>query len=713
MSSQSHSVKSHATISIIFITVIVAVASFVFYYLTAFRTVTWWNSAECSLAAAHLGVMHPPGFLLGTILGYVVVKLAVYGSAAFTVNLLAGLAASITAVLVGLMAGHHLRKSYSSIEFPVGGNTLTAVSIGAIVGALTLAYSETFWSYAIQFTPYIFTVLLTALILWALIKWGRNPDSAGWILVAALLFGLDFSVHRTNLLMAPGVIIWMLVISPKSFLSLKIWLYGIVGLALGLAFHLLIIPMAAAKPFLNASSPDTWPGLWDYVSLQQLGGSFLVKLFPRNAPLWDVQVMDYLRAFSVNFFSWKGPVPIVGLLPGVFGIAGLIGLWRRNTRLAIGMIVLFLLTSAGAILYFNIPDNYFRSLFRHYMPSFVIFSVWIAFGIGSLLLYMLKFLRIHGLLSYILIILLILALPGYQIARNYHQLDGSNNYFTQDYALNILNNLPENSILLTFGDNDTFPLWYYQIVEGIRPDVTVLNNSLLNTSWFVRQSLEREPSLPLGIEPAEIDNLSVRAWSDTTIAIPVEDTFGDFNLAEGTELPDTMYLQVLPTMSEQYLLMSDQLILSMIQANRWRRPIYVASTGGVSYLREYTQFEGLVQRLTPVKNPPFNRALIASKILDRYSYRGYADEDVFIDAATRSMAPNLVLGFVTLADAAYRDGDQEQLEMVKARFAELMPVDRLQPLSDYLENMLNYLDGLTPVSPDEPDSTVNQPDSTS
>jgi len=719
MPSQSYPGKSSTGISLVVIAIVIAVASFLIYYATAFRTITWWNSAECSLAAAHLGVMHPPGFLLGTILGWLILKLAVFGSAAFSLNLFAGLIAAITAVFVGLIAGHYLRQSASSVQLSKSGQTLTTASIGAIIGALTLAYSETFWSYATQFNPYIFTVLLTALILWAMIKWSKNTDSAGWILVIALLFGLDFSVHRTNLLMAPGVIIWMLIFSPRSFLSARTWIYGVGGLVLGLAFHLLIIPMAAAKPFLNASSPDTLSGFWDYVSLKQLGGGFLVNFAPRNASLWDVQIMDYLRAFSVNFFSWKGPVPIVGVLPGIFGIVGLISLWRRHTRLAIGMVVLFLLTSVGAILYFNIPADYFRSLFRHYMPSFIIFSIWIAYGIGSLLLYMLNFLKLHGLLNYLLIIVLLLALPGYQIARNYHELDGSKNYFTEDYALNILNNLPEFSILLTFGDNDTFPLWYFQVVEDVRPDITILNNSLLNTTWFIRQSLARQPNLPLGIAPDQIDSLRVTAWSDTTLTIPVEGTPADFNMAEGVELPDTMYLQVSPTVSDKYLMASDQVILSMIRANRWRRPIYVASTGGRSYLSPYLQFEGLAQRVTPVESPPVNRAFLAAKILDHYAYRGYADDDVFIDAATRSMAPNLVIGFVTLADAAYRAGDKEQLDLVKASQAELMPVDRLQPLPGNLENMIKYLDGLeleTPIQPDstisQPDSTVDQPDST-
>jgi hypothetical protein len=693
VSKKSPAVTSPLGLSLLLAIVSVAAASFLIYYLTAFRTITWWNSSEYSLAAATLGVAHPPGCLVGTLLGWIAVKLAVCGSSAFAVNLLSGLVASLTAVIVGLISGYYLRKNDSPVALSVSSQGLIAASVGAIIGALTLAYALTFWLYSTKFTPYIFTVLFTALIIWAMIRWWGTKAPV-WLFVITLLFGLDFSVHRTNLLMAPGLIIWILILYPRTFLAWRTWVYGAAGLIVGLGFHLLVIPMAAAKPFLNGNDPSNFSRFWDYVTLQQLGGGFLVNFFPRKAPFWSVQIMDYLRAFSVNFFSWRGPIPIVGLLPGIFGIVGLIRIWKKNRRLAVGLIVLFLLTSLGAILYFNIPANYFRSLFRHYMPSFVIFAVWIAFGVGSLLMACMKSRRRNRFLVYGLIILLFLSMPGHQILKNYNRLDGSDNYFACDYALNMFNTLPENSILITFGDNDTFPLWYYQIVEGIRPDVTVLNTSLLNTQWFVRQSLLREPDLPLGIELPQVGGLSIRIWPDTTIAIPVTGTADDFNLVDGISLPDSMMLHVPPTLSDQYLLIADQLLLNLVQYNQWQRPIYLSAAGGISWLRDYVQPEGVVNRLTPVMNPPVNGSYLTSNLLERCSYRGYAGDDVFLEGTSRTMALNYLTSFFMCAEAAYESGDQEQLDLVRSKMMQLLPPDRLRPWPEHFDSAIEWLNSL-------------------
>jgi hypothetical protein len=221
MTSKSLFITSPQGRNIILIVAAVGIIALIVYYLTAFRTITWWNSPEYSLAAATLGVAHPPGCLLGTILGWVIVKLAVCGSIASALNLFAGMIAAITAILVALISGYYLRKIDLPTNLPENNWDLLAVSTGAVIGALTLAFAETFWLYSTKFTPYIFTVLFTALIILAMIKWarGRSPASAKWIFVIAVLFGLDFSVHRTNLLMAPGLLVWILVImAPRGFL---------------------------------------------------------------------------------------------------------------------------------------------------------------------------------------------------------------------------------------------------------------------------------------------------------------------------------------------------------------------------------------------------------------------------------------------------------------------------------------------------------------
>lgn len=696
MKSPSLSLQSPVTRTILFAAVPAFLLSFIVYYLTAFRSITWWNSAECSLAASTLGVMHPPGCLIGTILGWLAGKLAVCGSVAFAHNLLAGLVAALTAALVGIIAARLLRQKPSTLDIRPTSRTVTALSIGGTIGALTIAFAQTVWFYAVRFTPYIFTILFTALILFAMIKWwqttaiGNTSRAYFWLFIATLLFGLDFSVHRTNLLMAPGLIIWMLLCRPKVFVLWRTWMAAIAGLVIGLLFHMIIIPMAAAGPFLNASNPDNLARFWDYVTLQQLGGGFLLNIFPRNAPFWDVQVTDYLRAFSANFFSWRGPIPLAGLLPAIFGLVGLVALWRNYRRMTIGLIVLFLLTSAGAIVYFNIPENFFRSLFRHYMPSFVIFSVWIAYGLGSLVVWAWNLRKKYRRITALIVIGLLAALPGHQLAQNYHQIDGSNHHFAYDWAQNVFAGCDDNAIIITRGDNDTFPLWYFRYVENIRPDVTIINTPLLNTTWFVKTLKAHDPKLPITLTDDEIDALAPLPWTDTAISVTTAGTAADYGLPEDTILPNTITFHIPPSIGGSHLMIQDQILLHLIKTNNWRRPIYFMAGTGPVWVQPYTRFEGLLSRLLPYEQPPLDTEMLADRLLHTYSYRGHADDNIYIDPASKSMSMNYIAAFLHLIMAVWESGDKELAEQAKNALLENFPPHRMKPLPENFQRAYDH-----------------------
>jgi len=443
---------------------LLAVTSFFVYWLTAYRTITWWDTPEYSLAAVCLGIPHPPGSLLATLIGWAIAKLPVTNSAAFTLNLLAGAIASLAVVMIYLAVIHLLKVSRESGEVEANCGSHWTIMAGTLPAVLTLSFSETMWLYAVNFGPYILTTLFTALIVWAMVRWWQcadSDDAVRWLLLIAFLFGLDFSVHRTNSLLIPGVLIWILLRRPRTFLLFKSWLSGAIGLVVGLSIHLAIIPMAARGPFLNASNPNTLERFYDYISVKDAGGSFLVKFFPRNADLFGEQAMDFINAFSANFFHWGGGLPWAGILPALLGLVGVYLLWRDNRRLALAMTSLLLATSVITILYFNIPANFFRSLHRHYLPSVVIFSVFVAYGGGSLLFRISRLKSVYWRRTFSLVALVVIVvLPIHQLLRNFTAVDGSNRFFTHDSARNSLVMLPENAILLTHGDNDTFPIWF-------------------------------------------------------------------------------------------------------------------------------------------------------------------------------------------------------------------------------------------------------------
>lgn len=693
-----HSESSSRGKRLLLFSIITLVVSFVVYYLTAFRTITWWNNSEQALAAVTLGISFPPGCLLGVLVGWVITRLAVAGSYSFALNLLMGVVAALTAIVTLVIAARTLRRAESSSGALNNRSSLAAAAFGATTGALTLAFSETFWRYAIQFTPYMFTAAMTALILWAMIKWwqhARDEAAASWLFVVTLLFGLDVSVHRTNMLLVPALIIWMLIRKPQTFLSIKTWIFGAVGLIVGLALQLVQIPMAAAGPFINAGNPNSLIRLWNLVSLQQLGNSWLT-IFPRNAPFWDVQVADYLRAFSANFFNLNGPIPGLGLLPGLLGLIGLIVMWQKSTRLAFGLFILFLFASIGAVLYFNIPEHFWRSMFRHYLPSFVIFAVFIAYGMGSIMKGLRSFATLPGRLIMIIIGVILLAIPVQQLARNYHQLDGSNQHFAYDFAYNALSGLDDNAILITFGDNDTFPLWYLQGAEGIRTDVAVLNINLLNTTWYLHQIMRRYRDLPISFTAGEIDSLRPIQWQDSTIAVQVDADPIQFDLPDTAAWPDTAYLTITPTIQDKYLLAQDQVLMNLIQNNRYRRPIYFASTGrALAGVTDHLRFEGMSYRLMPDTNQPISVDILRRNLFNRYAFNGYADSSVVVDDVARNNAMIFFGAFAQLATAYAQAGDTSMAAETVDSMLSILPPDRIGPLPPHLEAALEQLTRLS------------------
>lgn len=645
--------------------------AFGIYYLTAFRTITWWDSARYSLAAITLGIAPPPGSLLLTLIGWVFVRIPLSDSFAHRLDLLAVVLATGSIALLVYVSAHATRKD----RIPT-----TAALTGAIIGGLIFAFGATMWDYARQFTPYILTTLFTVLILWVLFAWWDRADTKpalGLVFLIFLLLGLDFSVHRTNTLLIPGAVFWVGLRKGNVLASFKGWLAIVGGLALGLSFHLLLIPLAQRNPFLNFGDPSTLSRFWDYISLRQYGGGWLIHMFPRNAPFFKVQVADYLRSFGANFVSLPG---LLALLPIGFGFIGIVKHFFTDWRKGLGIIALFLLGSLGAVVYFNVPEGYFRPMDRHYLPSFIIFAFWISYGVSAVLFLCTKLTRGFRELSFVAVGILGLLVPVYEVRGSFYQMNASQNSFAKDYARNILSTLPRNALLLTNGDNDTFPLWYLENAKGFRNDVTVINIPLLNIPWFVKQIVARDPAFPLRLNDKEIEALQPVAWRDTTIHIPVAKV-PDLGLADGTPIPDSLPLKVSPTTGGSHLLVQDQLVLKMISANAWRRPVYVSTTvseSNIPWLRPCLRFEGLVWRVVPALSQSTNLDVLRLNLMRCYIYRGFSNRNIYLDEVSRKMAQNYLGAFLSLASAQREQGDRSGCIATLDFMERRLPLDRLQ-----------------------------------
>ena len=666
-----------------------ALVSLVMFFLTAYRTIAWWDNCEYSLGSSILGVTHPPGSLIATLVGWIWTKLFAFLTPVFALNLLAGVLAALLAVLICRLV--------VSLRDSVSGSGPLPWTLGAALGALSLVLGETFWLYAVEFTPYIFTPVFTVLILTAMIKWWNSadrPEAWKWILLLALLFGLDFSVHRTNSLLIPGAILWVLIRRPGTFGVLRNWLAAAVGMVAGLAVHLLTIPIAATKPFLNAGNPDTLSRFWDYVTVKQAGGGFLVQFLPRKGDLVSVQIGDFVKAFGNNFFSVGQDTSWV-ILPLIMTVLGIIVFIRSKRRMALAMLSTLTLTSILTIAYFNIPADFFRSLHRHYMPCMVLAGFFLVYGSAWLASRVRQMQGGLQVVAAVLIGIVLVYMPVSQVLRNYDRVDGSNNTFARDISRATLEGLPEDAILLTGGDNDTFPLWYLQAAEGVRPDVTVLNLSLLNTEWFLNQVIEREPDLPLQ-ELGEIGSPpQVKAWRDSTVVLFVDRDAPNLGVNPDS-VADSILFEIEPSIADKYLLVQDQVVLHLVQENQFRRSLYVGYGtygGAVSWLRPFLRIEGMASRFVPMESPGVEADILKQNLFERYDLSGYTNESAHLDDVSRQMGNSVWSLFLMLARAQVEMEDTTSCLATIEKLDQILPAKILAPPENMVEFRKLLLEG--------------------
>lgn len=590
------------------------------YALTAYPTITWWDSASYSLSAATLGTGSPPGSLLLTLIGWPVAKLVAPTHVAQALNILAAMISASIVVLVFVDTTRLLRRE--------GEEPTAAPAVGAFLGALLFASTTTLWSYAVRFTPYSLSALFTAILLFVLITWWQRADEPdAWILLVlvSFLFGVDFSVHRTNALMIPGALAWVLIRKPAEVLRPRAVVSCFAALCAGLLIQLLTIPIASRSGSpLNFANPNSFSRFWDYVTLQQLGGGFLLQLFPRKSAVWSTQIADVLGVLRDNFFSRSGRFGLLGVAPGVAAIVGAIALLRKNVKLGVALLALLFLQIAATVLYFNIPANYFRSFDRHYLPLCVTLGILTAAGFGAVLRWAVR--ANPPLLGFSVAVAMV-AIPIARLPANYARHDASKRYFAHDWATNALTQLPPNAVYLTVGDNDTFPAMFVQAVEGVRRDVTIINTSIaLLPEW--RGRLRRTtPNFPLDS-------------TTTTDSISYSTTFS--------------------------------------------RPVAYAVTGA-AYLKwpmDSGRFEGLHWTLKPRGDRDADLALARRNPLESANYRGYADPAVQIDETTPDMAVNYHYAVLQLLHADRVKVGAEHCRADRETLFRLVPPNRIRLRSE-------------------------------
>ncbi len=396
-------------------------------------------------------------------------------------------------------------------------------------------------------------------------------------------------------------------------------------------------------------------------------------------------------------------------LPLLLGLIGAAFHFMRDWRRAFAVLVLFIITGLGIILYLNQTPLQPRERDYSYVASFFAFSIWIGIGATGIMQLLSEavrekidsqktLLQISGGVAVILFALV----PLLMMVVNFHDHDRSGRYVAGDYAYNMLMSVEENAILFTNGDNDTFPLWYAQEVEGLRPDVRVANLSLLNTPWYVRQlknqwSRDSAP-LPITMSDEQIEGLTIIGWPPSTMELQVNKE-GIFNTGEvriqledssNIQSPMQWQLSGRPYQTEpevmNLLYGADQVALNMLMTNAlqdWQRPIYFAVTvspDGQLDLQSYFQLEGQAYRVVPIEhNEPLGRVVpsITTERLKMFRFTGLDDPDIYFDENIRRMVDNYRNIFSHTAQSLVQAGEVDEARELLTWFMDQVPFETI------------------------------------
>ncbi|MBK6909882.1 MAG: DUF2723 domain-containing protein [bacterium] len=424
----------------------------------------------------------------------------------------------------------------------------------------------------------------------------------------------------------------------------------------------------------NPNYSSEWDYFWDYQVNKMFNRYLLWQFVGREgAPSQEFQdagvepnysILSILGGQPSGIVRWLAILTCAPLLLGFFGFFHQYG--KDKTGWLV-VATIFFMTGYAIILYLNQDDPQPRERDYSYVGAFFAFALWIGFGAYAVMDWAAKKLQnskaaVIGVLAGLLILS-----PGIMLARNYTMNDRSDNYVAFDYSYNMLMSCAPGGILFTNGDNDTFPVWYLQEVAGVRKDVRLVNLSLLNTGWYIKQLRDREPKVPISFNDAFIDRyvdgqdaqaLLSRYW-------PVEKHKVELNTREGKmswDVPGAMYVpykQGEPR-DPNFLRVQDQMILDILRTNadpaKTPNPkdVYFAVTVANSNmigLRDYLLMEGLVFRVTPQGRRGIDAEKIKTHLLHTFEghFRGIDDPGVHFDDNVSKLLQNYRSAFLQLS----------------------------------------------------------------
>jgi len=372
-------------------------------------------------------------------------------------------------------------------------------------------------------------------------------------------------------------------------------------------------------------------------------------------------------------------------IPLLLGLIGIYFHFRKDWKMASVFMIMFILMGHLTAFYQNQQQPQPRERDYFYVGAFFVYAIWISIGVRGLIDLVaarIKNSSARNAVAYGILALGIIFVPVRMLQANYFTHDRSRNWVPWDYSYNLLQSCAPNSVLFTNGDNDTFPLWYLQDVEGVRRDVRIANLSLLNTEWYIKQLKNNDPykvgTVKMRLSNQQIDDLRPIQWKPQKITVPLpkpNSTITYSDIMQQFALRDTSLLRqgaiswtMNPTLNYgnvQAVRVQDLMVKEIVESNNWERPIYFAVTCSEDSkigLSDYLRMEGMAFRLVPEKRAS-NDEFIEPNILQAnlteaigyskdyqpgFKFRGLNDPTIFFDDNHKRMVQNYRNAFLRL-----------------------------------------------------------------
>ncbi len=405
-------------------------------------------------------------------------------------------------------------------------------------------------------------------------------------------------------------------------------------------------------------------------------------------------------------------------LPFILGLLGLIYQVKKDGRNALVVGMLFFFTGIAIGIYLNMAGNQPRERDYAFVGSFYVFALWIGLGVLYVKEMFGGFIKNNAVAGYAAAGLCALAVPVLMASQEWDDHDRSKKVIARDLATDYLESCAPNAILVTFGDNDTYPLWYAQEVEGIRRDIRVINSSLLGTDWYINQLRyklnQSDPIDPIwtaeqiegsnrdiiynapkpGIDPNQYmdlytmmkdyagsddpskteqgrDGSTLNIYPSKKVSIPV-----DINLVKqnGTvNADDSVVAAVQFEIPKSVIFKNDAAVLNIIAANKWKRPVYFTSpdAGGIG-INNYIRQDGLTYRFVPVLNSEVNNDWAYDKMMNKFKFGNANVAGVYFDEENRRHLNSIRLAYALAAGSLADKGKKEEAKKMLNKCDQMM-----------------------------------------